>query len=218
MTRVEKIGNATLYLGDCMEVLPTLGKVDAVITDPPYGINANKQTLGKGKKEFERGGDWDESVPDLAACVSAGRLVCFWGGNYFADQLPVTNDWLIWHKKNDGRSFSECELAWTNFGKQTRHLSHHWSGEEKEHPTQKPLPVMLWCVEQAGDVDTVLDPFMGSGTTGVACLQLGRRFIGIERDPTYFDVACKRIRQAYSQGQLFEPTQAAPVQLGLEAA
>lgn len=216
--RKEVIGNATLYLGDCMEVLPMLGKVDAVITDPPYGINANKQTLGKGKKEFERGGDWDESVPNLAACASAGRLVCFWGGNYFADQLPVTNDWLIWHKKNDGRSFSECELAWTNFGKQTRHLSHHWSGEEKEHPTQKPLPVMLWCVEQAGDVDTVLDPFMGSGTTGVACLQLGRRFIGIERDPTYFDVACKRIRQAYSQGQLFEPTQAAPVQLGLEAA
>lgn len=218
MTRVEKIGNATLYLGDCMDILPTLGKVDAVITDPPYGINANKQTLGKGKKEFERGGDWDESAPDLAACVSAGRLVCFWGGNYFADQLPVSNDWLIWHKKNDGRSFSECEMAWTNFGKQTRHLSHHWSGEEKEHPTQKPLPVMLWCVEQAGDVDTVLDPFMGSGTTGVACLQLGRRFIGIERDPAYFDVACKRIRQAYSQGQLFEPTQAAHVQLGLEAA
>lgn len=216
--RVEQIGSATLYLGDCMEILPTLGKVDAVITDPPYGINANKQTLGKGKKEFDRGGDWDASAPHLAVCASAGRLVCFWGGNYFTDQLPVTNDWLIWHKKNDGRSFSECEMAWTNFGKQTRHLSHHWSGEEKEHPTQKPLPVMLWCVEQAGDVDTVLDPFMGSGTTGVACLQLGRRFIGIERDPAYFDVACKRIRQAYSQGQLFEPTQAAPVQLGLEAA
>ena len=213
--RVEQIGNATLYLGDCMEILPTLGKVDAVITDPPYGINANKQTLGKGKKDFARGGDWDDSTPDLALCVAAGRLLCFWGGNYFADQLPVTNDWLIWHKVNDGRSFSECEMAWTNFGHQTRHLSHHWSGEEKNHPTQKPLPVMVWCVEQAGDAKTILDPFMGSGTTGVAAIQLGRTFIGIEREPKYFDIACRRIKQATAQGQLFEPTQAAPVQLDL---
>lgn len=212
---VETIGDATLYLGDCMDILPTLGKVDAVITDPPYGISANKQTLGKGKKEFQRGGEWDESAPDLTACIAAGTLHCFWGGNYFSDQLPVTNDWLIWHKKNDGRSFSECELAWSNFGKQTRHLSHHWSGEEKAHPTQKPLPVMLWCIEQAGDVETVLDPFMGSGTTGVACMQLGRRFIGIERDPAYFDIACDRIRKAYSQGQLFTPTAPKAEQMGL---
>jgi site-specific DNA-methyltransferase (adenine-specific) len=201
--RVEHIGNATLYLGDCLEVLPTLQKVDAVITDPPYGIGANRQTLGAGKKEFDRGGDWDEAAPDLALCIAAAPLACFWGGNYFSDQLPVTNDWLIWHKVNDGRSFSECEMAWTNFGRQTRHLSHHWSGEEKAHPTQKPLPVMLWCLEQAGAVQTVLDPFMGSGTTGVACMQLGRSFIGIEREPKYFDIACRRIEQAQKQGKLF---------------
>ena len=199
------IGNATLYRGDCMEVLPTIQKVDAVITDPPYGINANKQTLGKGKKEFARGGQWDSSAPELAACIAAGRLLCFWGGNYFSNQLPVTNDWLIWHKLNDGRSFSECEMAWTNFGKQTRHLSHHWSGEEKQHPTQKPLPVMLWTVEQAGAAATILDPVMGSGTTGVAGVQLGRQFIGIEREPSYFDIACRRIEQAQAQAQLFEP-------------
>ena len=216
--RVEHIGDATLYLGDCMEVLPTLGKVDACITDPPYGIGANKQTLGKGKKDFDRGGAWDETAPDLAACIAAARLLCFWGGNYFADQLPITNDWLIWHKVNDGRSFSECEMAWSNFGRQTRHLSHHWSGEEKQHPTQKPLPVMLWCVEQAGAIDTILDPFMGSGTTGVAAIQLGRKFIGIEREPKYFDIACRRIEQAAKQGQLFQPEQPKPVQLGLEAA
>ena len=217
--RVERIGDATLYLGDCMEVLPTLPKVDAVITDPPYGISANKQTLGKGKKEFARGGDWDDSAPDLALCVGAGRLLCFWGGNYFSDQLPVTNDWLVWHKVNDGRSFSECELAWTNFGRQTRHLSHHWSGEEKAHPTQKPLPVMLWTIQQAGDVLEILDPFMGSGTTGVAATQLHRAFIGIERDPAYFDIACRRIEQAYKQRPLFdaEPPRK-PEQLGLEAA
>jgi site-specific DNA-methyltransferase (adenine-specific) len=194
------IGNARLICGDCMEVLPTLPKVDACITDPPYGINANKQTLGKGKKEFVRGSDWDDSAPEIALCVGAGELLCFWGGNYFSDQLPVTNDWLIWHKKNDGRSFSECEMAWTNFGKQTRHISHNWSGEEKNHPKQKPLPIMLWCIEQAGNPKTILDPFMGSGTTGVAAIQLGRSFIGIEREPKYFDIACKRIEQAVAQG------------------
>lgn len=213
--RVEHIGDATLILGDCMEVLPTLGKVDAVITDPPYGIGANRQTLGKGKKDFDRGSAWDEAAPDLAACVAAGRLLCFWGGNYFADQLPVTNDWLIWHKVNDGRSFSECEMAWSNFGRQTRHLSHHWSGEEKQHPTQKPLPVMLWCIEQAGVVETILDPFMGSGTTGVAAIQLGRKFTGIEREPKYFDIACRRIEQAAKQGQLFEPPAPKPMQMDL---
>lgn len=216
--RVETIGDATLYLGDCMEVLPTLGKVDAVITDPPYGISANKQTLGKGKKEFDRGSNWDDAAPPLALCVAAADRACFWGGNYFSDQLPVTNDWLIWHKKNDGRSFSECELAWSNFGKQTRHLSHHWSGEEKAHPTQKPLAVMLWCIEQAGDIETILDPFMGSGTTGVAAIQLGRKFIGIEREPKYFDIACERIEHAYAQGQLFAAEPPKAVQLGLEAA
>ena len=209
------IGNATLYCGDCMDILPTLPKVDAVITDPPYGINANKQTLGKGKKDFVRGGDWDDSAPELALCVGAGTLLCFWGGNYFADQLPVSNDWLIWHKKNDGRSFSECELAWTNFGKQTRHISHHWAGEEKNHPTQKPLPIMHWCIEQAGNPQTILDPFMGSGTTGVAAIQLGRKFIGIEREERYFEIACRRIEQAVAQGQLFAPEPVKQVQEAL---
>lgn len=200
------IGDATLYLGDCMDILPTLPKVDAVTTDPPYGISANKQTLGKGKKDFDRGSDWDSRAPDLRNIFEKGELLCFWGGNYFADQFAITNDWLIWHKLNDGRSFSECEMAWTNFGKQTRHFSHHWSGEEKQHPTQKPLPVMRWCIEQAGQsVKTILDPFMGSGTTGVAAIQLGRKFIGIERERKYFEIACERIENAQRQQTLFEP-------------
>jgi site-specific DNA-methyltransferase (adenine-specific)/modification methylase len=202
VSRIEVIGNAALYLGDCAEILPTLQQADAVITDPPYGIKANKQTLGKGKKEFHRGESWDDAAPDLALCLAAGRLACFWGGNYFADQLPISNDWLIWHKLNDGRSFSECEMAWTNFGRQTRHLSHNWSGEEKLHPTQKPLAVMLWCVGQVA-AQTVVDPFMGSGTTGVACIQLGRSFVGIEREPAYFELACRRIEQAQKQSTLF---------------
>jgi site-specific DNA-methyltransferase (adenine-specific) len=211
------IGDATLYLGACEDVLPLIERVDACITDPPYGINANKQTLGKGKKEFDRGGDWDSGAPDLELCVASAPLLCFWGGNYFTDQLPPTNDWLIWHKVNDGRSFSECEMAWTNFGRQTRHLSHHWSGEEKQHPTQKPLPVMHWCIKQSKIAGTILDPFMGSGTTGVAAIQLGRKFIGIERDPRYFDIACKRIEQAVAQGQLFAPEPAKQEQAPLFA-
>jgi site-specific DNA-methyltransferase (adenine-specific) len=197
------IGNATLYLGDCMDILPTLNKVDAVITDPPYGISANKQTLGKGKKEFDRCGDWDDKTPSISQWLEIAPLCCFWGGNYFSDQLSPTNHWLIWHKMNDGRSFSECEMAWTNFGKQVRHLSHHWSGEEKMHPTMKPLPVMLWTIEQAGNAETILDPFMGSGTTGVAAVQMGRKFIGIEREPKYFDIACKRIEDAQRTFDMF---------------
>lgn len=200
--RVETIGDATLYLGDCLEILPTLPKVDAVITDPPYGISANKQTLGKGKKEFDRGGDWDDSVPDIRWIRDYAKWFCVWGGNYFADQLPPTNDILVWHKLNDGRSFSECEFAWTNSGRQSRIKSHHWSGEEKEHPTQKPVPVMAWCMAIFPDATSVLDPYMGSGTTGVAAMLAGRSFIGIEREPKYFDIACRRIEDAQRQGRL----------------
>jgi len=197
------IGDCTLYLGDCMEVMAGLPRVDAVVTDPPYGIGANKQTLGAGKKKFERGDDWDKFAPEIARILKAGDKACIWGGNYFADQLPVTNDWLVWHKKNDGLSFSECELAWTNFGKQTRHISHHWGGEEKEHPTMKPLRVMEWCLSQIPQSRTILDPFMGSGTTGVACVKAGRPFIGIEREESYFNIACRRIADAVARPDLF---------------
>ena len=201
--RVERIGLATLYLADCMEVLPTLKRVDAVITDPPYGIGASKQSLGKGAKNFDRCGDWDASPPVVGCFLEAGAAVCLWGGNYFSDQLPPTNDWLIWHKVNDGRSFSECEMAWTNFGRQVRHLSHHWAGEEKLHPTMKPLAVMKWCIDQAGNPQTILDPFAGSGTTGVAALEMGLKFIGIEREPKYFEIMCERIQRVVDAPPLF---------------
>ena len=202
--RIETIGNATLYLGDCRDILPTLPKVDAVITDPPYGIGANKQTLGKGKKDFYRGGDWDDTTPDIRWIPDFARWFCVWGGNYFADQLPITNDILVWHKLNDGRSFSECEFAWTNSGRQSRIKSHHWSGEEKEHPTQKPLPVMEWCIGYFPGASVIMDPFMGSGTTGIACMKLGRQFIGIEREPKYFGIACRRIEDAQRQARMFD--------------
>ena len=185
-----------LIRGDCYrEIRKLRGRIDAVVTDPPYGIGAPDMTLGAGKKEFKRG-EWDQERPDIEPFISLAPLTCIWGGNYFTDILPVTNDWLIWHKRNDGRSYSECEMAWTNFGKNVRHLSHHWATEKKKHPTQKPTWVMRWCLSFLPEGCTVLDPFMGSGTTGVACVMSGRNFIGIEIDPDYFKIAERRIAGA----------------------
>lgn len=199
----EEIGNAVLYRGDCREVLPAIERSDLILTDPPYGINANRQTLGKGKKAFPRGTEWDAQPAVVRWIPDAAKWFCIWGGNYFADQLAPTNDILVWHKLNDGRSFSECEFAWTNAGKQARIKAHHWSGEEKQHPTQKPVQVMSWCLGMFPDAATVCDPYMGSGTTGVAAMPLGLRFIGIEREQQYFDMACKRIEDAQRQERLF---------------
>ena len=200
MMQIETIGNAILYLADYHEVLPLLSGVDAIVTDPPYGINANMQTLGAGKKEFARGEAWDAGKVDLSPMLAVGRYHCFWGGNYYTDALPPVNSWLIWHKLNDGRSFSECEMAWTDFAKQTRHLSHHWSGEEKAHPTQKPYRVMNWTLSHLPpDALVICDPCMGSGTTGAAVVSNGKKFIGCEIEAKYFDIACQRIEQAQMQ-------------------
>lgn len=220
------IGNATLYLGDCMEILPTLGKVDAVITDPPYGINENsKKVASRGKlaapKDYGHF-DWDKEPPP-AALIEALRDISKWqaffGGNYFT--LPPTSCWLVWDKLNGDNDFADCELCWTNWPKAVRRLQWRWNGmirqgnEERYHPTQKPLEVMKWVIELCPKADAILDPFMGSGTTGVAAIQLGRKFIGIEREPKYFDIACKRIEQAIAQGQLFAPEIKQPTQESL---
>ena len=191
-----KRNGITIYNADCRQVLPFLSVADLVLTDPPYGINATKQTLGSGKKEFYRGA-WDENVPrNMPQVIDAGKSACIWGGNYMTAFLEPTNHWLVWHKANDGLSFSECELAWTNFGCQTRHLTHHWGGEKKRHPTQKPLDVMRWCFKWApNDPQTILDPFMGSGTTLLAAKLDGREAIGIELEEQYCEVAAKRLEQ-----------------------
>lgn len=208
--RKEVIGNATLYLGDCMDVLPTLPKVDACITDPPYGINfANESKhVGGGWGKFETS-SWDKDRPQREAidcCLQAGRIVVIWGGNYFTDWLPPSMQWLSWDKGQDGFSLSDFELAWTNQNKAARRINYPRAlalKDVKQHPTQKPLAVMRWCIEQAGMPQTILDPFMGSGTTGVAAVQMGRQFIGIEREPKYFDIACKRIEEAQRMTDMF---------------
>jgi DNA modification methylase len=214
MSRIETIGNATLYLGDCREILPTLPRVDAVITDPPYGIGASAGTGKYGRQKVEASGDlgWDASAPAddlILAVVDVSRWCIIFGGNYF--RLPPTRNYLIWDKGAGfkGRDFAECEMAWCSWDGNARLLSHDplargdYRNGNKEHPTQKPVPVMEWCIGHLpGQAQTILDPFMGSGTTGVACMNLGRSFIGIEREPKYFDIACRRIEDAQRQGRL----------------
>lgn len=217
MKKVE-IGDATLYLGDCMDILPTLGKVDAVITDPPYGLASKLKGGTWGKKFAESEYSWDEKAwTPTEDFLNSASVFIIWGGNYFS--LPPSRGWLIHDKMRHGMTFADAELAWTNLDKNIRIFPHMikngFLGEEKNHPTQKPLELMLWCIEQAGDVETILDPFMGSGTTGVAAIQMGRKFIGIEREERYFDIACKRIEAAYAQGQLFAPEPVKQVQESL---
>jgi site-specific DNA-methyltransferase (adenine-specific) len=209
------IGGATLYRGDCMEVLPTLGKFDAVITDPPYGIGKINQ--GGGRPEhFKETLGWDLSTPEkslLDWCISKGEASIVWGGNYF--ELPPSRCWLSWVKPDAVPSMANMELAWSNLNQNAKHVVcsiAQTNPERVAHPTQKPLKVMLFTIEQAGNPQTILDPFMGSGTTGVAAIQLGRTFTGIEREAKYFDIACKRIEQAYAQGQLFEPVRPKQIQ------
>lgn len=210
MSRVEHIGNATLYLGDCREILPTLGKVDAVVTDPPYGIAgvwkggfSEKHGWGKAKDEAKLRNEWDESTPSqetMDLVVSAGKEVIIWGGNYFA--LPPSRCWFIWNKPERNFTLAEAELAWTNRDNVARVYDGPRSESDRVHPTQKPVALMKWCVEKT-KAKIVLDPFMGSGTTGVAAVQMQRQFIGIEREQSYFDIACKRIEDAQRQGSLF---------------
>lgn len=229
------IGDATLYLGDCMDVLPTLPKVDACITDPPYGIgesSANHKSRSTSSPKWKRptpidygSSNWDDvpcSPEQLAIIRSCSEKQIIFGGNYF--ELPPAKCWLVWDKLNGDNDFADCELAWTNLDKAVRRIQFRWNGmirqngeRRGDHPTQKPLGVMRWCIDQAGDVQTILDPFMGSGTTGVACIQLGRKFIGIEREPKYFDIACRRIEQAQAQGKLFAPDVRKQEQMGLIA-
>ena len=172
-----------------------------LITDPPYGINSNKQTLGTGKKQFYRGDSWDSEVPNFYYILTLVNKAIIWGGNYFTENLKASNDWLCWHKKNDNLSYSEFELAWTNLGNNCRHLSHHWGKESKLHPTMKPVKVIEWCINML-DNKPILDLFLGSGTTMVAAHQLKRKCYGMELDPKYCQVIIDRMQKLDSNLQI----------------
>lgn len=208
MSRVEHIGRATLYLGDCRDILPTLDKVNAVVTDPPYGLGDKLDGASANSKWGALYGEgapaWDKEISDaIPFAIDKGKDAIIWGGNYY--DLPPRRCWLIWDKMQEHTS-GHAELAWATMDMPVRTFRYarvQLASEGKVHPTQKPLPLMKWCLSFLPEAEFILDPFMGSGTTGVAAVQMGRKFIGIEREPKYFDIACKRIEDAQRQGDLF---------------
>jgi site-specific DNA-methyltransferase (adenine-specific)/modification methylase len=220
--RVETIGNATLYLGDCREILPTL-EIGALVCDPPYGM-AYKSNYNKGIARADlvrKSGDFapiagDESPFDPAHLLAIGVPTVLWGANFFADRLPAGNKWLTWDKlagKTPTPSASDVEHAWTSERGPSRIFTHLWrgimrAGEEnvsrspKLHPNQKPVALMSWCLEQVKFTGPVCDAYMGSGSTGIACMRAGIPFIGIESDPDHFETALRRLKAEGTQGRL----------------
>ncbi len=211
----------TLYQGDCLEILPTLeaGSIDAVVTDPPYGIDFNTDyrrfTGGVSKPLFAHAPIANDNKPfDPAPFLDFAPVVVMFGANNFSDKLPQ-GSWLIWDKRHGTKPLvtSDGEAAWCSRGHGVYIFNHVWDGFlrgieqgiERVHPTQKPVSLMRWIIEkytQPGQ--SILDPFMGSGTTGVACVKTGRNFIGIELDKNYFAIAQKRIEEAQAQPALLE--------------
>lgn len=207
-----------LINGDCLEELKNIpdGSIDLVLTDPPYGIGeANGKNHSRGglaaqptifKKKM-----WDNKIPDkiyFDEIMRISKNQIIFGGNYFAEYLKNSSCWLVWDKNNTG-DFADCELAWTNFKTAVRKYKFTWNGmlqedmknkEKRVHPTQKPVKLIEQIiVDYSKEGMTILDPFMGSGTTGIACQNLNRRFIGIELDKEYFEIAKNRINKAADQ-------------------
>ena len=199
----------TIYHGDCREILPQLPKVDLVLTDPPYGVKRDKGFGGFGgfgkpipRKRFEDD-NWDQERPDkeiFYLILSKCDLAIIWGGNFFADFLPRSTHWIFWDKLQTMPTFGDGELAWTNSDrKSVKKITIEWNGllgkeDTRNHPTQKPVDLMLRCLTSYPG-ETVLDPFMGSGTTLRAAKDLGRKAIGIEIEEKYCEIAVKRLRQ-----------------------
>ena len=211
--RKEVIGGQTLILGDCLQVMQELGRFDAVVTDPPYGIGRDKG-MGKGGKRLAgdarryEGGAWDAERPSpelIQLSIKAASHHVVWGGNYLTDMLPVSGKWLFWDKCQTMPSFSDGELAWTTLpGDAVKQFTYNGSGMQarekgRVHPTQKPVALMEWCLGFLPSAKTILDPFAGSGTTAVACERMGRQCTAIEIDPDYFEVMCRRVDEQVRQ-------------------
>jgi DNA modification methylase len=196
----------TIYHGDCRQILPMLGRFDLLMVDPPYGIGADnrKQILSRGKlaapKDYGES-NWD-SEPVESWVIELARTICskqiIFGGNYYA--LPPCKGPLVWDKENTG-DFADGEMAWNNLGCALRIKRHMWNGmlrkggEDRFHPTQKPIEVIQWAISLAGEIETILDPWAGSGTTGVAAKNLGRKAVLIEREEKYCEIAANRLAQ-----------------------
>ena len=206
--------SVTLILGDCLAHLPIIA-ADFLVTDPPYGIAYKSGGRTGGKWDFVRHQgqtiSGDEKPFDPAPMLALGLPFIMWGANFFSDKLPGCG-WLVWDKRPgiEDMKFnrSDAEIAANSGSKTVKTFRHLWHGICRDsdvgqhlHPTQKPVPLMAWCMEQARVPvgATVLDPYMGSGTTGIACIRTGRKFIGIERDPKHFETAVQRIRAELTQ-------------------
>jgi DNA modification methylase len=201
----------TIYHGDCRDILPSLPKVDLVLTDPPYGIFKNSDSDGMmfGKPTIysvdKTTTEWDKkpSKELLILVKDFAKYHCIWGGNYFADELGSSKGCLVWDKMTGDNTYADGELAWTNLSGTMRIFHHQWCGAFKDserrmramHPTQKPVQLMQWCILLVDDIQTILDPFMGSGTTLRAAKDLGRKAIGIEIEEKYCEIAVKRLAQ-----------------------
>ena len=204
--------NATLWQGDCLELMKNIpdGSVDLVLTDPPYGKKADKGTNGFGYAKNRRyGGGWDSKRPSKEVfdeMLRIGKNVIIFGANYFADILPPSNHWIFWDKKGDiafQNPFADGELIYTTFKKPIKRIVFKQQGfitdskDKRYHRTQKPSELVEMLIkEYSAEGDTILDCFMGSGTTGVSCINTNRDFIGIELDENYFNIAKKRIEEA----------------------
>ena len=229
--RTERIGDATLYLADSFD-LHELAEAAAIVTDPPWGAatKCNAQRFTRPASSWWKETDTSKATAhaDIVGDTKAfdprpfiHKETILWGANWFAERLPPSGGWLIWDKRKgaenmaaNGWPLGEAEIAWTNVLGAPRVFRNLWSGllrssekGEHYHPTQKPLALMEWCLGfiNAGEI---CDPFMGSGTTGVACARLGKRFVGVEIHEPYFDIACQRIEAAQRQGEMFTPTAA----------
>src|SRR5678809_221277 len=230
--RKEVIGACDLYLGDCREILPTLGKVDAVVTDAPYGIAYksgpnSRSSISTVGKRFETTIAGDDRPFDPAPFLAITKSCCFTGAQHFSARLPEGGSFHVWNKRGPYAPIDQADgdLIWISRKVPLRIIDLVWRGlcrttentQPIVHPTQKPIELMRWCLEALPDCQTILDPFMGSGTTGVACVKLGRRFIGIEIEERYFDIACRRIEAATRQPDLFIEQPSPPKQMQMEA-
>lgn len=233
--RKEVIGKAALYLGDCRDILPTLDKVDAVVTDPPYELSSSgpgKSHFGMSLSKFDgedykrivNGFDEEYVFGELNRICVPYNLFCFCSNKQISklmsrhELMGLSTTLCIWHKTNaapfaNGVWRGDIEYvvhakakgAVFNGGAQEKKkVKDHPIIKDDAHPTVKPLPIIKSYVGICShEGQTILDPFMGSGTTGVAAVQMGRNFIGIEKEERYFDIACRRIEQAQRQGDLF---------------
>ena len=247
------IGNATLYLGDCRDILPTIPRPEAIVCDPPYGQGLNTNVTGKSVTGRKPGSGRPYSIPDKRRKTAAGihstgvatqfpdgiegddpdnpfdvvqllgcsDRILLWGAHKFAEKLP-RGRWLAWDKVPTGkvRDQGDGEMAWTNVSPDavTRFYRLLWdgvcvgsearhevtAGQRRVHPTQKPQALMAWSLGfvKADPGTVICDPCMGAGSTGLAALDAGYQFVGIEKVPFYFDIACRRIEDAQRQLRL----------------